>query len=61
METTSFQTSFIPKQPITENKTDRTSSSSVGIFVFISIILLIASIVSAGLVYVYKITLEKCI
>lgn len=58
METT-FQTSFIPKQPITETRQSRSSGGSVSIFIFISIILLIASIVSAGLVYVYKVTLEK--
>jgi hypothetical protein len=59
METT-FQTSFIPKQPVTEQKQSR-ASSSVNILLFISIIIFVISVIAAGLVYFYKSTLEKSV
>lgn len=59
METT-FQTSFIPKQPVTEQKQSRVSSS-VNILLFISIVIFVISVIAAGLVYFYKSTLEKSV
>lgn len=59
METT-FQTSFIPKQPVTEQKQSRVSSS-VNILLFLSVIIFIVSVIAAGLVYFYKTTLEKSV
>ena len=56
METT-FQTSFIPKQPVTEQKQSRVSSS-VNILLFLSVIIFIVSVIAAGLVYFYKATLN---
>lgn len=48
----SFQTSFIPKKPITEVSLQ--TSEPVSIFSFIAIVLLVGSIVSAGGLYLYK-------
>lgn len=52
-----FQTSFIPKRPVTEDRPVR--SSSVSVFLFIAVVFLIASIGSAAFVYIYKTSLTR--
>ncbi len=50
-----FQTSFIPKRALAEDRVER--PKSVSIFLFIATILFIASIISAGLMYFYRASL----
>ncbi len=52
-----FQTSFIPKKALAEDRVER--PKSVSIFLFLGTILLIASIIGAGFVYFYKTTVER--
>jgi len=52
-----FQTSFIPKRPIVEEKT--ASSSSVGLFTIISLFIFFAVSLGSGGLYFYKGILEK--
>ncbi|MEK7572616.1 MAG: hypothetical protein AAB493_02040 [Patescibacteria group bacterium] len=52
-----FQTSFIPKRPIVEEKT--ASSSSVGLFTIISLFIFFAVSLGSGGLYFYKGVLEK--
>ncbi len=48
---TKFQTSFIPKQPVTDEAPHRTSSSSI--FFLLAFIIFMASVASAGGVFIY--------
>lgn len=57
MEPTQFQTSFIPKKALTEERPVRTRP--VSLFLFLATILFIASIASAGFVYFTKAGLER--
>lgn len=52
-----FQTSFIPKKPLVEERVVR--EKSVNIFSFLATIIFFASLVAAGGVYFYKIVLTK--
>ncbi len=52
-----FQTSFIPKRSLSEETPTRTSS--VSIYLFISVVFLLASLAGAGLVTFYKSSLTK--
>lgn len=52
-----FQTSFIPKKPITEEKP--VHARAVGVSTVVGIVVFFASLVSAGGVYAYKVVLEK--
>lgn len=52
-----FQTSFIPKRPLAEDRTER--PQTVSVFLFISSIILVASIVGAGFVYFYGTSLSN--
>lgn len=54
-----FQTSFIPKKPIVEEKRPVGSSSSVGLFSVISIFIFFTMAVGTGGLYFYKISQEK--
>lgn len=51
-----FQTSFIPKKPITSNVSTKTQRS---LFSIIAIFLIVISIILSGLLYVYKIYLNN--
>lgn len=50
-----FKTSFIPKKPIVEEKFER--PRSVGLLSFLGTVIFIASLISAGAVYFYKVSL----
>ncbi len=52
-----FQTSFIPKKPLAEDRIIK--PRSVGVFSFLATIIFIASIVAGGGVYFYEILLTK--
>lgn len=52
-----FQTSFIPKKPLAEERVPR--EKSVNIFSFLATIIFFTSLVTAGGVYFYKIVLTK--
>ena len=52
-----FQTSFIPKRPLAEDRTER--PQTVSIFLFLSSIILVASLVGAGFVYFYNTSLTN--
>lgn len=52
-----FQTSFIPKKPMIEERV--VSSHSVGLFTIISIFIFFAVVISSGGLYFYKGVLEK--
>lgn len=54
----SFQTSFIPKKPIATNGLS-SENQPLGILAFISIVLFVGTLVSAGGVYLYKTYLIK--
>ncbi|MCF7834085.1 MAG: hypothetical protein K9L98_00950 [Candidatus Pacebacteria bacterium] len=54
---TNFQTSFIPKKPIVEDRV--TKPHSVGFLTIVSILVLFTAVISSGGVYFYKGTLEK--
>src|SRR3989344_5195340 len=54
-----FQTSFIPKKPLAEEKITRRKPASL--VYFVAVALFIVSILSAGGVYFYKVTLESSI
>jgi hypothetical protein len=54
---TDFQTSFIPKRPLAEERVTR--PKSVSVFLFVGVIFFIASVASAGFVYIYKTSIEK--
>ena len=47
-----FQTSFIPKRPLAEDRVER--PTTVSVYLLIATILLIASIVAAGIMFAYK-------
>src|SRR3989338_9778962 len=51
-----FQTSFIPKKPMIE---ERASSSSVSLFTIVSIFIFASIILASGGLYFYKRILEK--
>ena len=51
-----FKTSFIPKKPIVEEKFER--PRSVGLISFIGTVIFVASLVCAGAVYFYKVSLD---
>ncbi len=50
-----FQTSFIPKKPLAEDRMER--PKSVSVFLFFATVIFIASIVGAGAMYFYKASL----
>lgn len=52
-----FKTSFIPKKPIVEEKYER--PRSVGLLSFLGTVVFVASLVSAGAVYFYKVSLAS--
>src|SRR3989344_9221778 len=52
-----FQTSFIPKKPMVEERA--TPTRSIGIFTIISLFLLFAVILATGGLYIYKTSLTK--
>ena len=52
-----FQTSFIPKKPIVEERA--TSSQSIGVFIIIAIFILFVVLLGTGGVYFYKKSLEN--
>jgi hypothetical protein len=54
---TKFQTSFIPKQPVTD--TELHSGSSASLFFLFSFILFMASLASAGAVFIYGSIVSK--
>jgi hypothetical protein len=54
---TKFQTSFIPKQPVTDTELHRSSGASL--FFLFSFILFMASLASAGGVFIYGSIIEK--
>lgn len=54
-----FQTSFIPKKPLTEERVS--AAPRVSIVGFLATIIFIVSLVAAGVVYFYKFTLAKSI
>ncbi len=56
---TKYQTSFIPKKPLTATST--TQTSSISLFLLVSIILFFVSLGMAGYVYMQKATLIKAI
>jgi hypothetical protein len=59
-----FQTSFIPKKPLTEERVatpTRVASASVNIFTFLATIIFFASLISAAGVYLYKLSLTKSV
>ncbi len=47
-----FQTSFIPKKPMAESRVQ--TRRPIGLFVFVAIVILIASLASAGGAYLYQ-------
>lgn len=54
-----FQTSFIPKKPLSEDRVQTTKP--VSIFVFIATIIFFASLLGAGLMYFYKASLIRSV
>lgn len=52
-----FQTSFIPKRALAEDRVER--PKSVSIFLFLATIIFIASIIGAGFVYFYRASLTS--
>jgi hypothetical protein len=52
-----FQTSFIPKRPLMEDRVER--PKTVSMFLFFATILLIASVIGAAFVYFYKTSLTN--
>lgn len=52
-----FQTSFIPKRPLAEDRAPR--PKSVSIFLFLGTILFIASLIGAGAMYFYRASLTS--
>ncbi len=54
-----FQTSFIPKKPMTEER--GASSRPIGIFMIVSVIILFTVIIASGGLYFYKTSVAKSI
>lgn len=54
-----FQTSFIPKKPLSEDRVQTTKP--VSIFVFVATIIFFASLLGAGLMYFYKASLVRSV
>lgn len=56
---TEFQTSFIPKKPLSEDRTP--STKPVSLLIFVSTVIFFASIAGAGIMYFYKVSLAKSV
>ena len=54
-----FQTSFIPKKPLSEDRVQ--TAKPVSIFVFVATIIFFASLLGAGLMYFYKASLVRSV
>jgi len=54
-----FQTSFIPKKPIVEDRTTTSSSFSMGLFTIVSLFIFFTMVVGTGGLYFYKVTQQN--